>query len=84
MITVEELKVGDLLKGRLGGVILLVNGFKEEETISGITKSVILVDTNFAKGATYIEPLDRVMHSQFDVIRDGKLYKCKEGRQWKD
>ena len=80
MITVEELKVGDLLKGRLGGD-LLVKGFKEEKTINGTIKIVILVDNNYNKGAVHYAPLDRVMHSQFDVIRDGELYKCKEVKQ---
>ena len=75
MIT-TELKVGDVLMGKHRGD-LLVKGFKEEETISGTTTIIILEDINYKKGAVYYEPLSRIMHSQYDVVRGHEFYECK-------
>ena len=77
MIT-TELKVGDVLMGKYKGD-LLVKGFENEETINGITKIIILEDINYNKGAVYFEPLDRIMHSQYDVVRGHEFYECKWG-----
>ena len=76
MIT-TELKVNDVLKGKVNGIELLVKGFKEEETINGISKQIILEDMNYTKGAVYIAPLSRIMHSQYDVVRGHEFYECK-------
>ena len=76
MIT-TELKVNDVLKGKVNGIELLVKGFKEEETINGISKQIILEDMNHTKGAVYIAPLSRIMHSQYDVVRGHEFYECK-------
>ena len=76
MITAKELKVGDVLMGKHTGD-LLVKGFQDEETINGTTKMVILEDINYNKGAVYFAPLDRIMHSQYDVVRGHEFYECK-------
>ena len=76
MVT-TELKVNDVLKGKVNGIELLVKGFKEEETINGISKQIILEDMNHIKGAVYIAPLSRIMHSQYDVVRGHEFYECK-------
>jgi len=76
MITAKELKVGDVLMGKYYGD-LLVKGFKEEETINGTTTIVILEDINYNKGAIYYEPLNRIMHSQYDVVRGCEFYERK-------
>ena len=73
-----QLSIGDVLRGQVNKVDLLVKGFREEKTINGIIKMIILEDMNFTKGAVYIAPLTRIMHSQFDVIRGNEIYKCKE------
>ena len=75
MIT-TELKVGDVLMGKYNGD-LLVKGFQDEETKNGITKIIILEDINYHKGNVYYEPLDRIMHSQYDVVRGHEFYECK-------
>ena len=76
MIT-TELKVNDVLKGKVNGIELLVKGFKEEETINGISKQIILEDMNHTKWAVYFAPLSRIMHSQYDVVRGHEFYECK-------
>ena len=76
MIT-TELKVGDVLRGKTYKVDLLVKGFKDEETINGISKQIILEDMNHTKGAVYIAPLSRIMYSQYDVIRGNEIFECK-------
>ena len=77
MITAKELKVGDVLMGKHNGD-LLVKGFQDEETINGTTKMVILEDINYTKGAVYFAPLDRIMHSCYDVVRGHEFYPYKE------
>ena len=76
MITIE-LKVNDVLKDKVNGIELLVKGFKDEETINGISKQIILEDMNHTKGAVYIAPLSRIMYSQYDVIRGNEIFECK-------
>lgn len=76
MIT-TKLQAGDRLLGKANGIMLMVKGFNDEETINGITTQIILEDMNHTKGAVYIEPLDRIMHSQFDVIRGHEIFECK-------
>ena len=76
MIT-TELKVGDILRGKTNKVDLLVKGFRDEETINGISKQIVLEDMNHTKGAVYIAPLSRIMNSQYDVIRGNETFECK-------
>ena len=76
MIT-TKLQVGDILRGKINKVELLVKGFTTEETINGISTQIVLEDMNFTKGAVYIESLERIMRSQFDVIRECEYFECK-------
>ena len=76
MITVE-LQVGDVLMGKHYGD-LQVMGFQDEKTINGIEKIIILKDINYNKGNLYYEPLNRIMHSQYDVVRGCTVFECKE------
>lgn len=76
MITVE-LQVGDVLMGKHYGD-LQVMGFQDEKTINGIEKIVVLKDINYNKGNLYYEPLNRIMHSQYDVVRGHEFYPAKE------
>ena len=77
MITAKELKVGDVLMGKHTGD-LLVKGFTEEESINGKSTHVILEDINYNKGAVYFAPLQRIMHSCYDVVRGHEFYPYKE------
>lgn len=73
-----KLKAGDILKGKINKVDLLVKGFRTETTINGEDEVIILEDMNYTKGAIYFAPLTRIMNSHYDVVRGNEFYPEKE------
>ena len=64
-----ELQIGDVLIGKINHCELEVVEFKDEETINGTSKIIVLD----YEGRKLHEPYKRILHSAFKVIRDGKV-----------